>query len=156
MHIHHKCLLEILFVILVALYLHFLLSLVFYFYLCVGEISVCVHFLFVPQLVNFLYSVPQLFGFVPCPRHRLTVYNHKTDTLTGIPTNMNLLNLSLRIIGPTNEGVLCEKLLIFQILCSAVGIVIGGLFMWRHFDIYTFGILPFIYLWMSILFLMNL
>lgn len=68
----------------------------------VGEISVCVHFLFVPQLVNFLYSVPQLFGFVPCPRHRLTVYNNKTDTLTGIKTNMNLLNLSLRIIGPTN------------------------------------------------------
>lgn len=61
-----------------------------------------VHFLFIPQLVNFLYSVPQLFGFFPCPRHRLTVYNKQTDQLTGVQTNMNLLNLSLRILGPTN------------------------------------------------------
>ena len=26
---------------------------------------------FVPQVFNFLYSIPQLFKFVPCPRHRL-------------------------------------------------------------------------------------
>lgn len=26
---------------------------------------------FLPQLLNFLLSLPQLFGLVPCPRHRL-------------------------------------------------------------------------------------
>lgn len=26
---------------------------------------------FIPQVFNFLYSIPQLFHFVPCPRHRL-------------------------------------------------------------------------------------
>lgn len=101
MRILRKFLLVILFVILRVLCWHSLPFLVFV-YVIIGEISICVHFLFIPQLINFLYSVPQLFGFVPCPRHRLTVYDNKTDTLTGIKTNMNLLNLSLRIIGPTN------------------------------------------------------
>jgi UDP-N-acetylglucosamine--dolichyl-phosphate N-acetylglucosaminephosphotransferase len=55
-----------------------------------------------PQLINFLYSIPQLFGFVECPRHRLTFYNIKTDKLEAIPKHMNLLNLSLRILGPQN------------------------------------------------------
>lgn len=31
-----------------------------------------------PQLFNFILSVPQLFKFVPCPRHRLPEYNEKT------------------------------------------------------------------------------
>lgn len=78
-----------------------------YFLFNSAEASIAIHFLFIPQLINFLYSVPQLFGFYPCPRHRLTIYNRQTDQLTGIKTNMNLLNLSLRIIGPTNEGTLC-------------------------------------------------
>jgi len=26
---------------------------------------------FIPQIINFLYSVPQLFHLIPCPRHRL-------------------------------------------------------------------------------------
>lgn len=64
--------------------------------------------------MNFLYSTPQLFGLVPCPRHRLTTYHIQSDTLHAIPTNMNLLNLSLRLLGPTNEGALCVKLLLFQ------------------------------------------
>ena len=79
----------------------------------------------IPQLINFLYSVPQLFGFVPCPRHRLTTYNLEDDKLIAIKTNMNLLNLSLRLLGPTNEGILGERLMIFQIILSVVGIVIG-------------------------------
>ncbi|KAK6202689.1 tunicamycin resistance protein [Scheffersomyces amazonensis] len=29
----------------------------------------------VPQIVNFIYSVPQLFNIVPCPRHRLPKFN---------------------------------------------------------------------------------
>ena len=26
---------------------------------------------FIPQVLNFLYSTPQLFRLIPCPRHRL-------------------------------------------------------------------------------------
>ena len=97
-------------------------------YLKIGETSIVCQFLFLPQLINFLYSIPQLFGLYECPRHRLTVYDAKTDKLTPIRTNMNLLNLSLRILGPTNEGVLCDSLLIFQGLCSVIGVVLGAYF----------------------------
>jgi hypothetical protein len=33
---------------------------------------------------------------------------------------MNLLNLSLGLLGPTNEGVLCLKLLYFQVACCLI------------------------------------
>jgi len=36
---------------------------------------------FVPQIVNFLYSVPQLFRLIPCPRHRMPGYIVPTDQL---------------------------------------------------------------------------
>jgi hypothetical protein len=64
--------------------------------------------------------MPQLFGFYECPRHRLTTFNVETDKLHAIPTNMNLLNLSLGLLGPTNEGVLCLKLLYFQVACCLI------------------------------------
>lgn len=35
---------------------------------------------FLPQIGNFIYSAPQLFGLVPCPRHRLPKFN-KDDGL---------------------------------------------------------------------------
>ncbi|KAJ9103314.1 hypothetical protein QFC20_004791 [Naganishia adeliensis] len=37
---------------------------------------------FIPQIFNFLISCPQLFGFVPCPRHRVPTYDEKTDKLS--------------------------------------------------------------------------
>uniref|UniRef100_A0AC35TX07 UDP-N-acetylglucosamine--dolichyl-phosphate N-acetylglucosaminephosphotransferase n=1 Tax=Rhabditophanes sp. KR3021 TaxID=114890 RepID=A0AC35TX07_9BILA len=37
---------------------------------------------FIPQIFNFLMSIPQLFKFVPCPRHRLPNYNPQTDLLS--------------------------------------------------------------------------
>lgn len=36
-----------------------------------GHFSEMLLLFFTPQLVNFLYSLPQLFNYVPCPRHRL-------------------------------------------------------------------------------------
>ena len=36
-----------------------------------GHLSKPLWLFFLPQLANFLYSIPQLFKFVPCPRHRL-------------------------------------------------------------------------------------
>ncbi len=37
--------------------------------------------LLVPQIVNFIYSIPQLFKLVPCPRHRLPKFNARTGLL---------------------------------------------------------------------------
>ena len=60
---------------------------------------------FTPQIINFVYSTPQLFKVVPCPRHRLPLF----DTQTGLlhPStredggyNLNLVTLFLRLFGP--------------------------------------------------------
>lgn len=52
---------------------------------------------FIPQIVNFLYSVPQLFRIVPCPRHRLPKYSPETNLLQAsraiiIKKEMSFLN----------------------------------------------------------------
>ncbi len=36
-----------------------------------GHFSETLLCFFIPQIVNFVYSIPQLFKIVPCPRHRL-------------------------------------------------------------------------------------
>jgi UDP-N-acetylglucosamine--dolichyl-phosphate N-acetylglucosaminephosphotransferase len=46
-----------------------------------GHFSKTLLLFFIPQIINFIYSVPQLFHFIPCPRHRLPKYNPKTDLL---------------------------------------------------------------------------
>ncbi|SCV74810.1 BQ2448_7839 [Microbotryum intermedium] len=46
-----------------------------------GHFSKTLLLFFLPQIFNFLYSTPQLFGIVPCPRHRLPHYNPKTQKL---------------------------------------------------------------------------
>jgi UDP-N-acetylglucosamine--dolichyl-phosphate N-acetylglucosaminephosphotransferase len=35
----------------------------------------------IPQVFNFCYSIPQLFGLIPCPRHRLPHFNARTGLL---------------------------------------------------------------------------
>ncbi|XP_077985577.1 UDP-N-acetylglucosamine--dolichyl-phosphate N-acetylglucosaminephosphotransferase-like [Glandiceps talaboti] len=46
-----------------------------------GHFSKTMLLFFIPQVINFVYSIPQLFHFVPCPRHRLPKYDPKTDKL---------------------------------------------------------------------------
>lgn len=46
-----------------------------------GHFSKTMLLFFLPQIFNFLFSVPQLFHFVPCPRHRLPKFNKETDQL---------------------------------------------------------------------------
>ncbi|CAR29989.1 hypothetical protein ZYGR_0AD06800 [Zygosaccharomyces rouxii] len=53
-----------------------------------GHFSKTMLLLFLPQIVNFLYSVPQLFHIVPCPRHRLPRFNEKDGLL--YPSRANL------------------------------------------------------------------
>jgi UDP-N-acetylglucosamine--dolichyl-phosphate N-acetylglucosaminephosphotransferase len=84
-----------------------------------GHFSETLLLFFVPQIFNFVYSVPQLFKFVPCPRHRLPRYDPATGLLHSTP-NMNLVNLTLRVLGPCSERTLCIKLLTLQVLCCVV------------------------------------
>ncbi|XP_058125104.1 UDP-N-acetylglucosamine--dolichyl-phosphate N-acetylglucosaminephosphotransferase [Anopheles ziemanni] len=46
-----------------------------------GHFSKTVLLFFIPQVLNFLYSVPQLFRFIPCPRHRMPKHDPTTDLL---------------------------------------------------------------------------
>ncbi|CAB0013657.1 unnamed protein product [Nesidiocoris tenuis] len=41
-----------------------------------GIFSKTVLLFFIPQVINFLYSVPQLFHIIPCPRHRMPRFVH--------------------------------------------------------------------------------
>ncbi|CAF0833387.1 unnamed protein product [Rotaria sordida] len=38
---------------------------------------------FIPQIINFLLSIPQLFHFIPCPRHRLPRLNVDLNKLNA-------------------------------------------------------------------------
>jgi UDP-N-acetylglucosamine--dolichyl-phosphate N-acetylglucosaminephosphotransferase len=46
-----------------------------------GHFSKTLLLFFIPQILNFLYSVPQLFKVYPCPRHRMPDYDAVTDQL---------------------------------------------------------------------------
>uniref|UniRef100_H2YBT9 UDP-N-acetylglucosamine--dolichyl-phosphate N-acetylglucosaminephosphotransferase n=1 Tax=Ciona savignyi TaxID=51511 RepID=H2YBT9_CIOSA len=61
-----------------------------------GHFSKTMILFFIPQVLNFLYSTPQLFRLVPCPRHRLPKFNPETG-LVGMskarfkPSEMHIL-----------------------------------------------------------------
>lgn len=46
-----------------------------------GHFSKTLVLLLLPQAFNFVYSAPQLFHLLPCPRHRLPHYNPRTGLL---------------------------------------------------------------------------
>jgi UDP-N-acetylglucosamine--dolichyl-phosphate N-acetylglucosaminephosphotransferase len=46
-----------------------------------GHFSKTLILLLIPQAFNFVYSAPQLFHIVPCPRHRLPHFNARTGLL---------------------------------------------------------------------------
>ncbi|XP_044734345.1 UDP-N-acetylglucosamine--dolichyl-phosphate N-acetylglucosaminephosphotransferase isoform X2 [Chrysoperla carnea] len=58
-----------------------------------GHFSKTTLLFFIPQVFNFLYSVPQLFHLVPCPRHRMPKFNSKIDKLEISCTNFNYSEL---------------------------------------------------------------
>lgn len=43
-----------------------------------GHFSKTMMLFFIPQIANFVLSLPQIFGIVHCPRHRLPKFNHQT------------------------------------------------------------------------------
>ena len=40
-----------------------------------GGFSKTMMLFFIPQMINFALSLPQIFGFIYCPRHRLPCFN---------------------------------------------------------------------------------
>jgi UDP-N-acetylglucosamine--dolichyl-phosphate N-acetylglucosaminephosphotransferase len=46
-----------------------------------GHFSKTLLLLFIPQIFNFVYSAPQLFRIIPCPRHRLPRFNARTGLM---------------------------------------------------------------------------
>lgn len=130
-----------------------------------GHFSKTMLLFFMPQVFNFLFSVPQLFRFIPCPRHRLPRYNMETEKLEQSFTkfkisdlsnvgwimlrvfvtlrlvtyrevgdksegvyvecsNMTIINLFIKMFGPTHEKELTNRLLVLQIVFSLVALVI--------------------------------
>jgi len=109
-----------------------------------GHFSKTLLLFFLPQIVNFLWSIPQLFKLVPCPRHRLPRFNPETGLMhpSTFPckkgefkwlkahkddeevVNMTVINLWLQIFGPSHERDLCVKLLGLQVVSCSIGLVI--------------------------------
>lgn len=109
-----------------------------------GHFSKTLLLLFVPQIVNFLFSVPQLFKLIPCPRHRLPRVDPKNRVLfhSAFPCessqyrwlkvhrddkecpNCTLICAVLRISGPMSEKNLCIVLLTIQVLSSVLAFFI--------------------------------
>uniref|UniRef100_A0A7C9ENB2 UDP-N-acetylglucosamine--dolichyl-phosphate N-acetylglucosaminephosphotransferase n=1 Tax=Opuntia streptacantha TaxID=393608 RepID=A0A7C9ENB2_OPUST len=78
-----------------------------------GHFSETLLIFFAPQVLNFLLSLPQLAGLIPCPRHRLPKFDPKTGLLTGT-NDGTLVNFTLRLLGRMREESLCIVLLGLQ------------------------------------------
>lgn len=88
-----------------------------------GHFSKTLMLFFIPQWLNFLFSLPQLLlpWWFPCPRHRLPQYSNGKLVNSG---NYTMINFALYILGPTTEKALVIILLAFQILCCGLGFYI--------------------------------
>jgi UDP-N-acetylglucosamine--dolichyl-phosphate N-acetylglucosaminephosphotransferase len=84
-----------------------------------GHFSKTLMLFFIPQWLNFLFSLPQLL-FLPCPRHRIPKYDKDSGLLVS-SKNYTLLNAILEITGPMSEGALARLMMAFQIICCGFG-----------------------------------
>ena len=72
-----------------------------------GHFSKTLLLFFLPQVVNFLYSTPQLFKLVPCPRHRLPgvlVVSGNDDGTDSETTTSHTPNLRVPSTFPVKAG----------------------------------------------------
>ncbi|KAL2857500.1 glycosyl transferase family 4-domain-containing protein [Aspergillus pseudodeflectus] len=87
-----------------------------------GHFSKTMMLLFIPQIFNFLYSTPQVFKLIPCPRHRLPKFSVETGLLDAsvtewtvppsplIATALELLHwLRLARIRKNEQGEIVES-----------------------------------------------
>jgi UDP-N-acetylglucosamine--dolichyl-phosphate N-acetylglucosaminephosphotransferase len=92
-----------------------------------GHFSKTLLLFFIPQVVNFLVSLPQLFGVIPCPRHRLPILaldgslhpSHVTFDLTvgnrPIVTILSKLKL-LKIYNRNKDEITTNNFTLLNIL----------------------------------------
>lgn len=74
-----------------------------------------------PQIVNTLFSLPELLG--ECPRHRMPKYDGNNDVL--VPSGKGtLLNNILHVFGPMTEVKLCSIALALQGVCVIIALII--------------------------------
>lgn len=78
---------------------------------------------FLPQLINFVISLPQLFGIVACPRHRVPQWDHNADVLCN-SHNYTILNAILYVTGPLHERTLTRVVLFIQVITCLFGFVL--------------------------------
>merc|ERR1719431_2336681 len=69
-----------------------------------GHFSKTLLLFFIPQVFNFLYSLPQLFHLVPCPRHRLPKYIKEDDSVST--STAYFPKTELGILGRISLGIL--------------------------------------------------
>lgn len=88
-----------------------------------GHFSETLLIFLIPQIFNFVYSIPQLLKIVPCPRHRLPVFDPATGTLSPKDQpDWNVVNLVLQLFGDTTENILCVRILLIQGVCCLAGL----------------------------------
>src|SRR5574343_169264 len=86
-----------------------------------GHYSKTLLLFFIPQICNFLISLPQIFGIFECPRHRLPKYNSKEDKLECVPQHHTLINLVLWVTGSMHEKDLTTLLMWVQVASCGFG-----------------------------------
>ncbi|KNC75564.1 hypothetical protein SARC_11914 [Sphaeroforma arctica JP610] len=77
-----------------------------------GTFSKTVLLFFIPQVLNFVYSTPQLFRLIPCPRHRMPRLNKETGLLQASRHEYLLSEVK-------SPGVFVTKLLLMTGLACA-------------------------------------
>ena len=102
-----------------------------------GHFTKTMFLFFLPQLANFLLSLPQLLGVVFCPRHRLPYFEELTYKLECRHNHYTLINAFLRVSGPLNEMQACNSLLLLQVLSGLFALFaryVVATFIYNPFD----------------------
>lgn len=63
-----------------------------------GHFGKTLLFLFLPQIFNFVYSAPQLFGLLPCPRHRLPRLDERCGRLRPSLVRFRLTKRNAKLV----------------------------------------------------------
>ncbi|KAI9202355.1 UDP-N-acetylglucosamine--dolichyl-phosphate N-acetylglucosaminephosphotransferase [Polychytrium aggregatum] len=102
----------------------------------INHMSKTVIIFMIPQIFNFIYSCPQLFHLVECPRHRMPKLNPKTGkleasqlSLKGIKPLGRVCVLILNALGlckiqrdpKTNEWVSCNNFTLINLVLVKLG-----------------------------------
>lgn len=94
-----------------------------------GHFAKTLMLFFLPQILNFIYSAPQLFGIVPCPRHRLPKFNEKDSLLYNSYTEFYDPLNPKEDVKPISDSVakcfmLLEKMKLIKLERNAKGTII--------------------------------